>query len=629
MTDKRFKKETSAALTPLHKMKLSDSNVVLHSVLAFVKSFRTLNHLSKINKAFFEDLVKKGRDVWTDLAVEVLAYPLKQFIPEEIKISLIAEWEDNAPKHKPFFDYLRSLVCPWTTVPDFLDVGNELKKFATKRFLFVVEEGQRLCLQRRETNYPYQSTFPSSAVENFSELITSYAQSQVFNLKERYFREEFRDKFPAGFDEFRLTNTSSLTASIEKFPIHGGVWAFVMVFKNHQGCMEGKRGVYFVSCADQRILTYIEMDISSIPEQNFVQSRPGQLWVLTEKQLLHYHQKMSQMRCRDDPSLRVMVPSTQLSTTSQRMGEAFYLASIGDHQGALAVVRKTLGTDVNARAEFNGRTILHYAAKNGQTASVEKIMEEGGYAWMRDRHSESPMYLACLNLHEGCVEKLIVGVYNGGRDSSEVTLCWNALTGEKPLLTGQPTGPDMTQGEQEARFRHWSNVSIPRIVAAFLNMMDQSGMKETLVKFFVRKGWESPWILSSPEAMRLIFRFGERYDLFNTFMNGGTFRNFFGEFNNTFQADLALDTIEMMIKEFSMDINFKKGLTQDPPFVWAVRTGSYNAVKTMTEKFKADTKIVSVDGHMMLQLAMRRNSYVIRDRYADQIVEYLSGFARR
>jgi hypothetical protein len=601
-----------------------DSEFILRSVTPWIKSFRTLHLLSKGNHTLNRELTQERKDVWIDLAVEMLECPLKNFIPADLRLSLTAEWTAHAPDNKPFFDYLRSLVVPWTVSPDFLDVDGLLTHYPTKRFLFVVDDGQRLCLQRRETNYPQQSLFPSSAISDFTANVVTTDEVKVFDMEERYFGREFRKKFPNGLDEYRLTSTTPMHATIEKYPIHGGVFALLMIFKNHQGLMEGRRGVYFVSYLDHRVLTYIEMDTSASAGKNFIQSRPGQLWILTDQHLRHYHQKTVEVRDKDDSFRKVMVPSVQLSKKTQRMGMAMYFASIGDHKRALEHVFHWLGTDVNARVQFNGRTILHYAARNGQTEAVEKIIAAGGYRWVRDWYSESPMYLACLGLHEGCVEMLMHGIYDGSWNSSELTLCWSAFLGEKPQLTDELVSDEVS----EAKYRHWSKVSVPRITAAFCAAMQESGTLEHLLVGILRRGLASPWILSSPEAMRIIFKHGEQYKLWESFMKEGSFRDFFKRYHSKTQETMALESIEMLMTDFGMDINFRGGVTQDPPLIWAVRHGTYQAVKTLIEKFKADPLIRAVDGNPILEVAMTRNSTLIPDRHAGAIVGFLSGIGR-
>jgi hypothetical protein len=250
--------------------------------------------------------------------------------------------------------------------------------------------------------------------------------------------------------------------------------------------------------------------------------------------------------------------------------------------------------DINTQAEFNKRTVLHYAAKTGQTETVLKLMENRGSAYVPDFNHETALQLAVRGLHHETVEAI---VQNEPMSSSVFHGSFRELRQFRELMH------HIKMDVESVRYQ--CRISIPSIVKSLLlHMPDNPGMLEHILVHAL----ESKTILASAEATEFIFNMGgaalrERY------MNQGIFRRLFGGFDSIEHEQEAVKTMIMTVEDFGVDINYRWGITRDTHLIWAVRYGSLLAVKTLIEDLHADIHGLSNIGEGIRSIAYDRTQH--------------------
>jgi hypothetical protein len=570
-----------------------------------IKSFRHLNLLACCNKMLNSGLDERGvaRLAWIDVAVNMTAYPNKGFYPEKIKETLTSIKERG-----PFLDYLRSLICPWTSVPD-----KSSRRFTEylpmQRYMFLSKDDSRLIFQGTYEGDD-QISCPSSLVQNWNQKVilseprVVIEERALLEQNDRSFHNEVLGRIPHGvtFDMSTWTNTHRGDACFTLFPVHGAVFAVVATFDRNSRAIgvEGSKGIYFFSYNDCRMLAHRVLPVAAFPFKTFVQSRPTKLWVLGESRLIHYFKR------EDDQVL--------LSTPGERIHEALFKASLGDADGVLDFLARDMGgLDINTAATFNERTVLHYAAKNGHADAVAQFMDNGADPFQNDLSQLFPLLLAVQGLHHECVLVMMEGLHV---DKAVWEKCWYQVCQFDTLKRHIPLDP--------ASVAHQCDVAVPEIVAImFRNIGDEIDL-ETVHNHMMR-GLRSQTILSAPKAVNHMLEMGGP-NIVARFLHGGGFKFVFGGGGTSMHEEKMLDSFRLAVTKYGMDASAQTGVTREPHLVWAVRNGRASTVRVLMEEFRVNPNVYSNAGHSLRSLAVTRSIMCSRDVEARKILAFLDSF---
>jgi hypothetical protein len=579
------------ALKPSNLHKLFDDEIVFKLLSPFIGSFHTLNMMACTSKHMHCRISEDAdaRKHWIQMAAEVTAMPERGFVPEQITKTL-EEITDKAQ----FFDRLRALICPWTSIPVACANGGDFfASLAFSRYMFVSKDSTRLIFQSRSEHNSFQLSGATEWSEQWerdviTQNVTVQKEREYLEDNHHHFSREIQALLDTPLDMYKFTSTDASHATFSFHHVHGGVFAVMAHFNvSPRVLVDGENGIYFFSYRDCRMLAHISMHQSRRHDQCSMQSLPGKLWILTEEWLMH-HMCPPFLETEDQAGV-------WLSKRESKMDPALYLASQGDTEALLYCLEHDMcKLDINTQAEFNKRTVLHYAAKTGQTETVLKLMENRGSAYVPDFNHETALQLAVRGLHHETVEAI---VQNEPMSSSVFHGSFRELRQFRELMH------HIKMDVESVRYQ--CRISIPSIVKSLLlHMPDNPGMLEHILVHAL----ESKTILASAEATEFIFNMGgaalrERY------MNQGIFRRLFGGFDSIEHEQEAVKTMIMTVEDFGVDINYRWGITRDTHLIWAVRYGSLLAVKTLIEDLHADIHGLSNIGEGIRSIAYDRTQH--------------------
>lgn len=107
------------------------------------------------------------------------------------------------------------------------------------------------------------------------------------------------------------------------------------------------------------------------------------------------------------------------SSAADSLGaQALHRAAVTGQGKALRFLVSDLGIDVDVRATSTGLTALHYAAKEGQTSTVQTLLSLGADINAKDERNRSALHLACAGQHVACTRFLLK---LGLKDSADLT----------------------------------------------------------------------------------------------------------------------------------------------------------------------------------------------------------------
>ncbi|XP_029330083.1 ankyrin repeat domain-containing protein 16 isoform X4 [Mus caroli] len=107
------------------------------------------------------------------------------------------------------------------------------------------------------------------------------------------------------------------------------------------------------------------------------------------------------------------------SSAADSMGaQALHRAAVTGQDEAIRFLVCGLGIDVDVRAKSSQLTALHYAAKEGQTNTVQTLLSLGADINATDERNRSVLHLACAGQHVACTRFLL---QSGLKDSADLT----------------------------------------------------------------------------------------------------------------------------------------------------------------------------------------------------------------
>ncbi|XP_040611480.1 ankyrin repeat domain-containing protein 16 isoform X4 [Mesocricetus auratus] len=97
--------------------------------------------------------------------------------------------------------------------------------------------------------------------------------------------------------------------------------------------------------------------------------------------------------------------------------QALHRAAVTGQDEAIRFLVSCLGIDIDVRAKTQ-LTALHYAAKEGQTSTVQTLLSLGADINSKDERNRSALHLACAGQHVACTKFLL---QSGLKDSEDLT----------------------------------------------------------------------------------------------------------------------------------------------------------------------------------------------------------------
>lgn len=577
----------------------------LHLMVPFLNSFRWLGILCSVDKATHAKLLGDyiARSHWVDLAVSLTSYPERGFDADEIRKSFIPVQEKGVSNHI-FLDFTRGLVCPWTSRYDILPTRRFMERIPAAKYMFLSKDSSRLIFQSGDDKDLYQASCPSKVTPDFQANMVFQEVKDVNAPSDLDFTQEVTSRLSRPLNMWDFTCTKPNEACFSWFPLHGSVVA-VMAFFNRvlPSYPEGENGVYFFCTTDNRMLTHLSLDGIDVPDKSFMQSRPSQLWILLNGKVGHFFQRANVVPYE---------PNVILSKKTERMDPAFWMVSFADANDALEFFSRDLdGLSINERNPFNKRTLLHYAAKAGQSSAVERLMDVNAKPFLRDFNGETPLQLACKGLHHEAVRAILDGTGIDIGITEQFRMCWRSICDFKLN--------DACASMDEVSIIHLCRVAIPDIVRSLLFHRKPSIMS---LENDLMTALGSPTILASSEAVEIIFLMGGS-DIRERFSNESKIRFFFG-INTVPQLQReTLETLKMAVSEFRFDVNYRRGLTQETALIWAVRKGKEMDVRTLVDELRADITVKCNQGYNIRALAVNRLMNKNTDPEAHKILEYI------
>jgi hypothetical protein len=309
-------------------------------------------------------------------------------------------------------------------------------------------------------------------------------------------------------------------------------------------------GIYFFSHRDRRVLRHIKYeDVNSVVFCNII-SRPFEMWVQTFE-CIEYHGPSCDAR-PDDLWLQ------------ESMDEALWMAGRGEAKAAVDYMRMLDG-ELDTPGLISGRTILHYAAKEGKAEAVREILKSGfDNINSLDAYCHSALRLAVSELHLDVVEVLLKE--------------WNA-----DPMAGEPVLGDI--GDY-VKYRPYANNAartkdeIQRIVPSIVQMLIEKNSQVAADAADTVFG--EACVLSSPSAVRMLCSAVEA----DCYPSCEYLAYVFGSFRNRTQELSAVDSFRVLVQEFNIDIN------EMPHGPWHSRV---SAVVTMAKQGIAESVIMAID----------------------------------
>jgi len=564
----------------------------LEMVVPYISNIRGLVMLFHTNKhmsGLMEDRESHMRGAFIQTVTRLTAYPSKGFFPDQVSRTL-----KQVQGRKDFFQHIRALICPWTTVGKAVPIRDLSTELSASRILTVREAVGDLVISS-----------PLVAGKHFSVKILENGTSCVSRLctplkpepeegkllvqNPQVFYEKIQDLLyePLDMKEFGFHKRDGQRFSF--FPIHGCVFAVIASYDglDCDRVAHHEAGIYFFSMPSGEMLSHRIFPVSATNFKSFIQSRPFHMWILTKRILFHM----------DGPKSVYNPDMVRVSTPEDRIHNAMYMVSQGNLEKALHFMSTRISNaSLDTRARHNRRSLLHYAAYGGHGDTVEKLLDMKCDPFPLDNIMVSPLQLAVRGYHHECVCLLACGVIIP-------TVIWESSWAE---LCSGVTMTSAFRGHSD-KIRGYCRTSIPEITRILWN--NRPPMDWGAATMHLARATRSYAILSSKDALEFVLRQNIAPDTpfpMNRFASGGGFKFLMATTLNKEHDEEMVRSMRNAVINLGMDVNCPAGGTNEGHLVWAVRHGSPEAVRVLVEELGADVMAGSATGVPIFQVALTR-----------------------
>ena len=555
-------------------------------------------------------VMTEARKLWTELAVRIAGFPGKGFEPEKLR-ALVASWPQE---FVPFFDQMRALICPWTSMPDTLPLRMLFRTVEPHpRYMFLNEAGTRLIFQASDPREAGQASSLAERSPDYAKEVQLFEPKEVFAREELHPAMVMAQVIPPGFF---IPDYSAGRNLVHRYHfVHGGVFAAIECHNHRRNvaATDGYNGVYFFSCADGRMLRHMALEDMANVKTSFMQSRPTKLWLMVQNRVLAF---------RPDP-FSVARRQPILASPTEQMDPALWMAANGDTAGAMRFLtclfrRQNIRDVIDVRSAANRRSLLHYAASEGQTETCRALVDAGANITTEDCSYMTPIALAVSKLQHDAAILLIQR--RGEMEVEEFSKVWWELCNLNHTILRL----------DEASVRDQSRRIIPGIVRALLFTAIPT-RPSFILNVHLQRAMESMYILSSPDATTLVLQTGGQHflemcqkhkDIFN--------RIFCTTFPTPTHEKESFETVKDLFREFGLDVNrnISLGARPVPPLVHAVMRGDLELVRFMIEELGADIRVTrQPSGEDLRILAITRTMANVTPEWREEsrrVREYIS-----
>jgi hypothetical protein len=522
----------------------SSSSDIVFLVMQGILDFKTLRSVSLACRSLNRVLcgTELGRKKWLEIGKNVTSVGEDGYNVDDIKRCFIGLNERST-----FFPMLRQLVCPWTVFP----LQCPLK-------IDVLESDHELVLLEGFDNAFY--IVDNTVTEVFHSTPTG---TEFHNVLQN------PPKTPAMSQKIRdLSSNASLKKIVPDFshdngceycvfPVHAGVFAvsevFSRLFDNGPELLD--HGIYFFSHFDGRMLRHIKFDGFQKIQFGCMVSRPTELWLLTMDGVDYF-----------GPSCQLRFEVCQ---HSELMDPALWSIGRGDHAAAISYMQR-IGAPLDTKSLISGRTLLHYAAKEGHSDAVRALLVAGFRdVDAVDYFDHTALYMATAELRYEVVEILLKTA--GARvDVGEYIL---SCVG------------DFVQYRPYARSVSRARDEIDRFVPTIIRLLLEAN---PLVVIPDDDTICNPSILSCPEAVRMLCASGEKVSMDLVAFS-------FSEFRTREHALSAIHSLYVLVREFNMDINVQNtrdGFVGEYPLLHLAQYSIAESVIAAVDFLGADPSVI-------------------------------------
>lgn len=347
---------------------------------------KVLSVLCSVNTAFrdFMFATIPGRHVW--LRAASLATGYDGFNAIDIRVS-------------DFQYQLKMLVCPWLETKNALyfeipDCGwateKDIRPISSSRLLFRARNTDAESGNVEESCVFSFSSVPCGSEDSFRKTLTSLPGN---------FPEVYADDVDDSIVEHMARNTTipefSVSTSLLFRHIHKTAFA---VLESNGGSTAGS--VYIMSARESRrprLLRHMVLNFMDNFVDNDLCSAPQKMWIMTTECVYYFGPRVGghTLVC-DQPDGRI-----------GRMTPAIWMASGGDADGAIRLMKESLGLDLNTPSLLSGRPLIYFAISRNQPSVLRRLIAAGANVNVLDDLQMSPLMLAASMLSAECVTVLV------------------------------------------------------------------------------------------------------------------------------------------------------------------------------------------------------------------------------
>ena len=558
----------------------------IHMIVPWI-GIHDLYNLSRLNTAFHKQLVEEqeAKLCWIDVAVSITSYPSRGFNPTAIRKDL----EEASMKGRAVLFYkLRALVCPWTSLTMEMPLSVLFRTIPQPTYMLMTDSDQRMVLQTDEPEDTAQSSFPVRFdSDTFAKRVVLMEERAPFPHHELDHTGEVMRMTPL------LHQMSVVWGNRQHryFVVHGSVFGVLEFHEiSDMGTQKGLNGIYFFASGSGRMLCHLVLDGLDERDGCFLQSRPCNMWILGRQRVTHFY--IPDVISRQ----HVETWGGNLSTPSERMDPALWMAGKGDIREAIQFMKRCYGehedipvsaTIINKAANFNKRTLLHYAAEAGNIQACRQLLDCRANPALMDRGEMSPITLAIKRLDLDVTRLLIAE--RGTMHVGEFSKAWWTLCRKHTEYT-------LVRAREGDAVRRQTRETVPGLLRELLfeSMPDQAGVGYLSDHF--RRALQSSIILASKDAVSLILRSGGTELQLHCKTHLDLLHQIFcSVYHTKTHEEEAFETVKMLFTDFQYDVN-RNVCTRpsaEEPLVLAVRFGNLDLVRFMVEELGADIHVRS------------------------------------